>query len=80
MSHIKFTADFCISHGDEIKIIGVGFHVPVFDLNFAFMGPENVMQHHFRKATQEMIKQVHEKQESRELGENAHLVTHPHDR
>lgn len=77
-SFIKITADFCISHGDEFKTIGIGGHILKADI--AFWGFDTVMERQYERATKEMQRNVKEQIAKGTLGENAHLVTHPHDK
>lgn len=78
---MKIRAEFCISHGDEMKLYGMSVEVPtvIFDhkcdniWNFG-------MGWHYGQMARALIDGVRRAQAKDRLGANAHLVTHPHDR
>lgn len=73
---MRVEAEFCISHGDEMKLCSMRIHVPVADLNH----PSDVMNWEYEKMAAQLIDDVSKEQADGRISESAHLVTHPSDR
>jgi hypothetical protein len=69
---VKIQADFCISHGDEMKIFGQAMWFNADSLPFI----DVLYQRMSREMGFECLMAI----ERGDLSDSAHLVTHPEDR
>lgn len=78
---MKVRAEFCISHGDEMKLYGMSHEVPtaIFDHTLDHIWEFGMGWHYEQMAGHLITGVLHEQDEGR-IGESAHLVTHPADR